>query len=260
MSFEPKGGRMSDDQPLEGKTALITGASSGIGEATARVLARDGAAVSIAARSEDALRSLADTLEDDHGVAVCVVSTDVTDEVQVQALVEHTVDELGQLDVLVNNAGVGTGPSTELEEYPTDVFRTVMETNVYGSFYAAREGIPHLRETSGTIVFIGSVAGQYPRPHAPVYAASKWWIRGFALSLAGELGEQDIGVSVINPAEVRTQFGSDLRERSQAEQYDPGEVTEPEDVAEAVSFVAQRKTRNVVPELQLYHRGKLSEF
>jgi NADP-dependent 3-hydroxy acid dehydrogenase YdfG len=251
---------MTDDSPLSGQTALVTGASSGIGNETARRLAREGAAVSLLARRKGKLDSLASTIESEFGVDTCVFPTDVTDEDGVADAVDRTVSELGGLDVLVNNAGVGTGPSTTVESYPSEDFRTVMETNVYGSFFATRAAIPHLRERSGTVVFVGSIAGQYSRPHAPVYAATKWWIRGFALSLAGSLGEDGIAVSVVSPAEVRTEFGAGLREHSQAERFDPVEVTEPEDVAGAIAYVAGQEPRNIVPELTLYHREKLSEF
>jgi NADP-dependent 3-hydroxy acid dehydrogenase YdfG len=159
--------RIADDPP-DGKTALVTGASSGIGEATAHALARDGARVALAARREEALNDVAETIETEYGAETLVVPTNVRDEASVETMTETTVSEFGGLDVLVNNAGLARGES--VEEMTTDQYEAMMETNVDGVFYATREAIPHLRETAGSLIFVGSFAGQYPRPFNPVYA------------------------------------------------------------------------------------------
>jgi len=262
------------DEPLSGETALVTGASSGIGEATAHALARDGARVALAARREQALDDVAAKVESEWDAETLVVPTDVRDEESVAETIETTVAEFDQLDVLVNNAGLVRGES--VEEMTTDQYATMMETNVDGVFYATREAIPHLRETGGNLVFVGSFAGQYPRPFNPVYAASKWWVRGFAHSVeaseaqrasererdaeqpASSVGEDVVAVTVVNPSEVRTDFGSVYGE-SFAERFEEGEVTEPEEVAEAIAFAAGQE-KSTVSELDLYRRDKFSGF
>lgn len=248
---------MSKLTDLSGKAALVTGASAGIGEATARALAREGASVAVAARSEDALSSLADELTDEYSVETLAVPTDITDEDAVEAMVESTVDTFGGLDVVVNNAGVGR--EGDVESMSTDQYRGMMDVNVDGMFFTTRAALPHLKDSSGTFVFIGSFAGQYPRPGNPVYAGTKWWTRGFALSLAGRVGDDDVAVSVVNPSEVRTEFGSEYGDPFM-ERFDEGDVTEPSDIAEAVVFAARQNQPNATAEIDLYRRDKFSHF
>jgi NADP-dependent 3-hydroxy acid dehydrogenase YdfG len=244
------------DRPLDGKAALVTGASSGIGEATAHALARDGARVALAARREKALSDVAAKLESEWSAETLVVQTNVRDEDSVEEMVEQTVEAFGQLDVLVNNAGLARGES--VEGMSTGDYETMMETNVDGVFYATRAAIPHLTETEGNLIFVGSFAGQYPRPFNPVYAATKWWVRGFAHSVEGNVGEDGVAVTVVNPSEVRTEFGGAYGE-SFAERFDEGEVTEPEEVADAIAFAA-KQAGSTVSELDVYRRDKFSGF
>ncbi|MFC4247165.1 SDR family oxidoreductase [Natribaculum luteum] len=247
---------MASKSRLDGATTIVTGASSGIGAATCRALAAEGANVVLAARSEDRLEEFAAELESEHGVETLVVPTDVREAEQVDALVAETVDVFGGLDVLVNNAGLARG--SDVEELSTDDYRTMQDTNVDGVFYATRAAIPHVRERGGHLIFVGSFAGQYPRPFNPVYAATKWWVRGFAKSVAAQVGEDDVGVTVVNPSEVRSEFGSYDGDPF-AERFEEGEVTEPEEVAEAIAFAATRD-HSSVSELDLYRRDKLSGF
>ena len=250
---------MSSDDPLAGRTAAVTGASSGIGAATAHELAADGANVVLAARSEGRIEELAEAIEAHHDVHAEAVSTDVTDEDAVAALVETTVETFGGLDAVVANAGVGR--SAPVEGMATETYRTMLDVNVDGAFFTARAALPHLRETEGTLVFVGSFAGQYPRPGNPVYAATKWWVRGFALSLAGSVGGDGVGVSVVNPTEVRTEF---LSEDESAEGFDerfaPGEVTEPSEVAAAIAFAVRQESPTAATEIDLYRRDKFEHF
>lgn len=254
---------------LSGGAALITGASSGIGEATAHALAREGSDLALVARREERLADLASTLAEEHGVDAEPVAADVRDEEAVEAAVEAAVDAFGRLDVLVNNAGLARGEG-EVSEMATEEYRAMMDTNVDGVFFATRAALPHLRESDGALVFVGSLSGQYPRPATPVYAATKWWLRGFAHSVEASEGERlaaaredgrgadgpGVGVSVVNPTEVRTEFGSEEGEALE-EQFAPGEVTEPGEVADAIVFAA-RQSNSTVHELDLYRRDKFA--
>jgi len=221
------------DRSLAGDVALVTGASSGIGRETARELADAGADVALVARREDRLAALAEVLEEEYGVAALAVPTDVSDDEQVDAAVAETVETFGRLDVLVNNAGIAGGG--RVDETSTEEFRRVLGVNVEGVFFATRAALPHLRE-GGTLVFVGSFAGLYPRGY-PVYAASKWWLRGFAQSVAVDEGDRGVAVTLVNPAATRTEFGQG---GTQKESHDPGEALEPEDVADAVAYACTR--------------------
>jgi len=247
---------MTAEQSLDSASVIVTGASSGIGEATAHALAEDGANVALAARREERLESIATDLEAAYGVETLVVPTNVRDEAAVDALVAETVETFGGLDLLVNNVGVVAGEG--VDGLSTDAYRTMMEVNVDGYFFATRAALPHLRESAGTLVFIGSFAGQYPRPFNPVYAASKWWVRGFAKSVSADVGEDDVAVTTINPAEVRSEFASESGE-SFEDRFEEGEVSDPTEIAEAVRFAA-RQDPSMVSELDLYRRDKLTFF
>ena len=247
---------MTGEQPLAGEAAIITGASAGIGEQTARALAADGATVVLAARRERRLEELADELESAHDCTAVAVPTDVTDEGAVETLVEETVTTFGGVDVLVNNAGTARG--SDVADLDTQEYRTMIETNVDGVFFTTRAALPYLVESDGHLVFVGSFAGQYPRPFNPVYAATKWAVRGFALSLEASVGPEGVAVTVVNPSEVRTEFGSESGEPFE-ERFDPGEVTEPEEVAEAIRF-AVRQDGSTLSEIDIYRRDKLGFF
>jgi len=181
---------------LDGQTAIVTGASAGIGAATCRRLAAKGANVVLAARSESRLDDLAAELHSESDAETLVVPTDVRKEWAVDALITETVDTFGGIDILVNNAGLSRG--SEVAEMSTEEYETVQETNVDGVFYMTRAAIPHVTEREGHLIFLGSFAGQYPRSFNPVYAASKWWTRGFAKSVAAQVGDDGVGVTVIN--------------------------------------------------------------
>lgn len=239
---------------LDGKQVVITGASAGIGRASAVACAAAGADVTIGARRLDRLETIAAELRDVHDVSATPVQTDVTDSADVERLMEVAATD-GGVDVVVANAGLATEGT--VEELSDESYRTMMATNTDGMFFTARSALPHLRARSGTIIFIASFAGIYPRSMNPVYAATKWWTRGFAQSLMAQVGDSGIGVSVINPSEVRTEFGSQ-RGVASKERYAPGEVTEPEAIAEAVVFAAQRDQVDTAAEINLYRRDKFT--
>jgi NADP-dependent 3-hydroxy acid dehydrogenase YdfG len=243
----------TDRDALDGRTALVTGASAGIGRETVRALARDGADVVLAARRETRLREVADGVAEAHGVETAVVPTDVTDPDAVAALVEATTERLGGPDIVVSNAGVAAGG--DVADMTDEAYRRMTAVNVDGTFYLTRAALPAVRETGGHLIYVGSFAGQYPRPYNPVYAATKWWVRGFAKSVSASVGDDDVGVTVVNPAAVRTEF--EVGGRSMAERYDPGEAVEPGEVADAIAFAA-RQSPSMVHELDVYDRDKLT--
>jgi len=240
---------------LDEQTAIVTGASSGIGAATCRALAREGANVVLAARSEDRLEELASEIEADHGVETLVVPTDVREEPAVDTLIEETVAAFDGLDILVNNAGLARG--SDVETMATDDYETMQETNIDGMFYATRAAIPHVREAGGHLIFLGSFAGQYPRSYNPVYAASKWWTRGFAKSVAAAVGDDGVGVTVVNPGAVRTEFEA-TDGRTFEEVFKAGEASEPEEVADAIAFAATREGSSV-SEIDINNRSKFAD-
>ena len=240
---------------LDGAIAVVTGASSGIGEATAHALAERGADLTLVARREERLQAIASDLDDQYGTDVLVHAGDVRDRETSDAAVDRTVDRFGGVDVVVANAGVGRGD--DVATMSDEEYRTMQETNVDGTFYLTRAALPELVDAQGTLVVVGSFAGKFPRPFNPVYAATKHWARGFAHSVAAQYGDEGVAVSVINPSEVRTEFGSEDGDPFE-ERFEPGSVTEPEEIAEAVAFAAESGP-SVPQEIDLYRRDKFSD-
>ncbi|GAB3036763.1 SDR family oxidoreductase [Natronobiforma cellulositropha] len=247
---------MTPTQTLTDRTVIVTGASSGIGAATVDALAADGANLVLAARREGRLEEIAAEADAEHGAETLVVPTDVTDREAVDTLIEETLERFGGLDALVNNAGLGLGG--DVETMTDEEFETMQSVNVDGVFYATRAALPHVRASEGHLLFVGSFAGQYPRPQNPVYAATKWWVRGFAHSVAAQVGDDDVAVTVVNPSEVRSEFGGN-GEDSFEERFEEGEVSEPEEIADAIRFALTRSP-SAVSELDLFRRDKFSGF
>src|SRR3954462_13487902 len=191
-------------RPLEGKVGLVTGASSGIGEATAVALAQAGAAVALGARRRDRLEALSGKLRGD-GAAVLALDLDVTDERFCAAAVRRTREELGGLDVLVNNAGVmllGTIVGADPEDW-----RRMLSANVLGLMYMSHAAIDGMVEQgSGDVVNIPSVAGRTARKGAGVYNASKWAVNAFSESLRQEVTGRGVRISLVEPGAVATEL------------------------------------------------------
>jgi len=242
---------------LDDRTVLVTGASSGIGRETVHAVAREGANVALAARREERLRDIADEVEAEFDVETYVVPTDVTDETAVDGMIDETVGHFGSLDVLVNNAGLARGG--DVADLGTEEFDVMMDTNCAGVFYATRAALPHLVESRGNLVMVGSFAGQYPRPANPVYAATKWWVRGFAASVQAQYGDDGLGVTVVNPTEVRTEFGGQGDSDPFKERFSEEEATDPEEIADAVAFAARHR-ESVPNEIDLYRRDKFTDW
>ena len=242
------------------RVALITGASRGIGAATARRLAADGFAVVLAARSGDKLRTVADDIEEATDSTAHAVPTDVTDPDAVQALVDTTLERCGRLDATIVNAGVGERRDVPLADLSIEEYETVRATNVDGAFYTTRAVLDHLRDTDGTLVFVGSYKGKYPSTSTPVYAASKWWLRGFAQSVAGRAGPDGVAVSLVNPTGVPTSFGRETREQENAELLDGRDVISASDVADAIGTAIAQDSPGAITELDLFRRDIYERF
>jgi NADP-dependent 3-hydroxy acid dehydrogenase YdfG len=242
--------------PLGKTVALVTGSSSGIGAATARRLAADGAAVGMVARRGDRLEGLAAAIRADGGTAL-VVQADLTEPEQARDAVERTVDELGRLDILVNNAGIMLlGPA--LQAAPGDWDRMVA-LNVQATLHVTHAALPHLVRAAedsarrvADLVTISSTAGRVARPGSSVYALTKTGIAAFSESLRQELLPKRVRVSVIEPGTVDTELvshlGEDVRQAA-ASQVASIEALRPEDVADAVSYIVSCDRRVAVNEI-----------
>ena len=195
-------------EQLQGKVVLVSGASSGIGEATAVALAAEGAAVAIGARRADRLEALRDKLEAD-GARVLVLDLDVTDEASCRHAVERTVSELGGLDAVVNNAGVMLlGPIVGAD---TEDWRRMISTNVLGLMYLTHAALPHLvQQGHGDVVQVSSVAGRVARLGSGVYNASKFAVNAFSESLRQEVTTKGVRVTLIEPGAVATELQSHI--------------------------------------------------
>jgi NADP-dependent 3-hydroxy acid dehydrogenase YdfG len=193
-----------NSERLDDRVALVTGASSGIGEATAEALAGEGASVALAARRAEELEDLADRLETE-GADTLVLPTDVTDEGQVEEMIETTSEELGRLDVLVNNAGVMLlEPVIEADR---DNFRQMVEVNLLGLMNATHAALPIMEEQgNGHIVNLSSVAGREASANGSGYNATKFGVNGFTEALRQEVNDDGIRTTLIEPGIVDTEL------------------------------------------------------
>jgi 3-oxoacyl-[acyl-carrier protein] reductase len=210
---------MSDGRgTLAGKVAVVTGAGRGIGRAVSAAFAREGAKVCAAARSRDELDSLVAEIRAAGGVALAV-PCDVADRAAVEAMVARAAGELGRLDVLVNNAGIG-GERARVEASDPERWERVFRVNLFGTYYACRAALPHLKAAGGgKIINIGSGIGHTVRPGNSSYAASKAALWMFTRSLALEVWQDGIEVNEVVPGPVYTKMTEDF--------FDPGGATPP---------------------------------
>ncbi|MBZ9736156.1 SDR family NAD(P)-dependent oxidoreductase [Mesorhizobium sp. CA18] len=195
------------NSPLTGKVALVTGASSGIGEATAAVLAAAGAKVAVAARRADRLEALVARIEHGDGVALAI-EADIAKPGDITAMVDKVVSEWGRLDILVNNAGVMLlAPAAEAY---LDDWRQMIELNLIGLMATTKAALPHLKASKGHIVNVSSVAGRVANPGASGYAATKFGVVAFSESLRREVYADKVRVTVVEPGLVRTELGDHI--------------------------------------------------
>ena len=241
---------------LDGTTALITGASSGIGAAAALALAAEGAAVALAARRRDRLEELAARIEGDGGRAL-VLEVDVTQEAQAREAVERTVADLGRLDTLVNNAGVMLlGP---MEHAPLEEWQRMVELNVLGLMYCAHAALPHLLRAAedgprqvADMVNISSVAGRVARAGSGVYNATKWGVGAFSESLRQEVTKRHVRVSLVEPGAVETELAGHNRPEvleGLRQRFGSMERLQSEDIADAITYVVTRPRHVAVNEI-----------
>jgi NAD(P)-dependent dehydrogenase (short-subunit alcohol dehydrogenase family) len=208
---------------LKDKTAIVTGGTKGIGRGIAEALLREGAAVCISARHQAEIdQAVAELNRLDGGRANGFVC-DVRDYEQVKKFIERTVKELGGLDILINNAGIGMFDTVE-ETSPED-FRAVVETNLFGVFYCCHEAIPRMKQRGGGyIVNISSLAGVNAHPRMAAYNASKFGLNGFSEALMQEVRHDNIKVSYIMPGSVNTEFGGDSPSDEKSWQLTPQDI------------------------------------
>jgi NADP-dependent 3-hydroxy acid dehydrogenase YdfG len=238
---------------LEGRTAAITGASSGIGEATALALARAGVAVALGARRADRIEALARRIEEDGGRALAL-PTDVSDEDQARAFVAHAFEHLGRLDLLINNAGVMLlGP---VEGAHTEDWRRMVAANIFGVLYCTHAALPLMREQGGGhIVNVSSVAGRHANAGSAVYNLTKFGVTAFSEALRQEALHADIRVTCVEPGFVATELqGHNVNPIvqegiAQMREQMGGDVLTAEDIADAIVYTVSRPRHVAVNEL-----------
>ncbi|GLW25863.1 SDR family NAD(P)-dependent oxidoreductase [Microbispora triticiradicis] len=241
---------------LRNTVALVTGAGSGIGAATARGLAAEGAAVAVLGRRRGRLEEVADKVRADGGTAL-VVQADITDRRQAAAAVESVVTELGRLDTLVNNAGfMGMGQAAES---PLEEWDHMLAVNVQGLLYTTHAALPHLLGAAedsprkvADLVNISSTGGRVARPGTAVYNLTKFGVNGFTEALRQEVVRKGLRVSVVEPGTVDTELSSHLRDgvrQAVERQIENMELLHPEDIADAVSYIVTRDRRVAVNEI-----------
>lgn len=240
---------------LDGTVALVTGASSGIGAATARTLAAQGASVALAARRGDRLETLGGEIADAGGTAL-PIEADVAQRDQAEAAVAHTVAELGRLDVLINNAGVMLlGP---ILDAPVEEWERMIEVNLLGLMYTAKAAIPHLLKAAegergvADMVNISSVAGRQARRGSGVYNATKHGVGAFSESLRQEVTRRRLRVSLVEPGAVATELQSHNRpevKETIEKRFEGMDILQAEDIADAIGYVVTRPPHVAVNEI-----------
>jgi NADP-dependent 3-hydroxy acid dehydrogenase YdfG len=242
---------------LSSRVVAVTGASSGIGEATALACARAGASVALAARRLERIEALAQRINEEGGRAIAV-QTDVGEESQARAFVERAHSELGRLDVLVNNAGVMLlGP---IENAPTEEWRRMIHANVFGVLYCTHAALPLMRaQGSGHIVNVSSVAGRVANAGSGVYNMTKWGVGAFSEALRQEGVEIGVRVTLIEPGAVATELPGHNRPEvleQMAKRFAGVTPLSSEDIAGAILYAIGQPENVAVNEILIRPRGQ----
>jgi NADP-dependent 3-hydroxy acid dehydrogenase YdfG len=243
-------------EALDGTVALVTGASSGIGEEASRALAARGAAVALVARRRDRLEKLAAQVEERGGSAL-VIPADVEVPEQAEAAVQRTVDEMGRLDILVNDAGVMLlGPALDA---PLEEWSRMVSVNVLGLLHTTHAALPHLVRAAedsprrvADLVNVGSVAGRQARAGSAVYNLTKFGVRAFSEGLRQEVTARHVRVSVVEPGRVDTELQDHMRaevREASMRRFEGVEPLKAHDIAEAIEYIVTRPRHVAVNEL-----------
>src|SRR3954468_13547969 len=242
------------------RVAVVTGASSGIGDATAKALAREGYAVALAARREDRINELAEQISGEGGKALAV-PTDVGDQSSAAALIQTTKDELGSVDVLVNTAGVmllGPINGADIEHW-----QRMVTVNVLGLMYCTHAALPIMQEQGGGhIVNVSSVAGRTARLGSGVYNATKWGVGAFSESLRQEAVHYKVRVTIIEPGFVDTELQGHnelpiVVETMEKNREEIGKVLEADDIANAILYAVQQPEHVSINEVLVRPSGQV---
>lgn len=235
---------MTHNKYLEGKVAIVTGASRGIGRSIAHALARSGAVVTLAARSAQELAHVHQEIEVAGGKSACFPA-DLSKEQEAVALIEKVVTRFRRLDILVNNAGMGV--FQPLADTSTETWDDIMRVNARGPFILCREAIPYLsKQRRSYIVNISSVVGVKGYPNQSAYAASKHALMGMTKALAREVHGSGIRVHAVCPGGVDTEMVANARP-----DLDKSVLMRPEEVADAVLFLVTRDGNAVIDQIHL---------
>jgi NADP-dependent 3-hydroxy acid dehydrogenase YdfG len=244
-----------DQGRLAGTVALVTGASSGIGEAAARSLAAEGASVAVVARRRDRLEALADSIGDPTRVEV--IEADVTDAAQATSMVERTVSRFGRLDTLVNNAGVMLlGP---IVDAPLEEWQRMVELNLLGLLYGTHAALPHLIAAAeggprqvADVINVSSVAGRFARQGNGVYSATKFAVVAFGEALRQEVAALHVRVTAVEPGATTTELASHNRPEileGIRDTFGSVDMLSSEDIADAIVYAVTRPRHVALNEL-----------
>jgi NAD(P)-dependent dehydrogenase (short-subunit alcohol dehydrogenase family) len=229
---------------LDGKIAIVTGGTKGIGRAIADALVREGVGVCISARNQEEISKATRELNNIGSGKAVGFSCDVRDAAQVRSLFRQVVEEFGGVDVLINNAGIGKFAS--VEAMSSEDFEAVLETNLFGVFYCCHEAIPIMKQRGGGyIVNLSSLAGANPHPQMSAYNASKFGLNGFSEALMQEVRRDGIKVSYIMPGSVNTEFGGDEPGPEKSWQL------QPTDIARVVMDLLRHENRSLVSRVEI---------
>jgi len=224
--------------PLKGKVALITGASKGIGRASALRLAESGANIVIGATSVDLLETLSRDITS-LGVESLAERCDVTRLPDCEGLVKQSLERFGKIDILINNAGVGF--SGKIVDSDAKQAEQMVMVNILGVYYMTRAVLPYMMEQqSGDIINIGSVAGLKYSPNFAMYSATKFAVRAFSEALRNEVQGHNIRVTLVHPGMTKTAFFDSFTQGGSPIPFDKGDILKPEDIANAIHFALTR--------------------